>query len=296
MHGIERNLLVAAVVLDAVRGLRREIEQRADGAGGRLARAQFQHLAEQHQHGDHAGGLEIDRRRAVHAECRRENARRERGDDAVDIGDAGAHGDQREHVEIARDQRLRAAHEERPAGPQHHRRGEGELDPVGRRPAQTSARRNARSSRGPSPGQRARGRSRSGASCRRVRDWGRSQPTAFPAPAPCRRSGRSRGRPGGSADASGRCRSRLRRRRQAPPWLGEIFLRVGSELGAAAVAAEIIGLALIVGAVLGGCRDRRSCRRPDRSAPATGRPCAMVMMLDRAHDHAPCHQIPPGGI
>ena len=57
-----------------------------------LARAQFEHLAEQHQHGDHAGGFEIDRRRAaVAAEGVREDAGREGGDHAVDIGDAGAH-------------------------------------------------------------------------------------------------------------------------------------------------------------------------------------------------------------
>ena len=49
IDGVERNFLVAAVVLDAARGLGRQIEQRADRARGRLARAQFQHLAEQHQ-------------------------------------------------------------------------------------------------------------------------------------------------------------------------------------------------------------------------------------------------------
>ena len=65
LDGVERDFLVAAVVLDAARGLGREIEQRLDRAGGRLARAQFQHLADQHQHGDHAGGFEIDRRRAA---------------------------------------------------------------------------------------------------------------------------------------------------------------------------------------------------------------------------------------
>ena len=63
--GVERDFLVAAVGFDAARGLRREIEQRADGAGGLLARAQLQHLAEQHQHGDDGGRLEIDRDRAV---------------------------------------------------------------------------------------------------------------------------------------------------------------------------------------------------------------------------------------
>ena len=82
---IERDLVVGAVGADAARGLRREIEQRADRAGGRLAGAQFQHLAEQHQHGDDRGRLEIDGDRAVMAaERRREDAGRERGDDAVE--------------------------------------------------------------------------------------------------------------------------------------------------------------------------------------------------------------------
>ena len=62
---VERNFLVGAVVLDAARGLGREIEQRADRARGRFARAQFQHLAEQHQHGDDGRRFEIDRDRAV---------------------------------------------------------------------------------------------------------------------------------------------------------------------------------------------------------------------------------------
>ena len=35
--------------VDPARRLGREIEQRADGAAGLLARAQFEHLAEQHQ-------------------------------------------------------------------------------------------------------------------------------------------------------------------------------------------------------------------------------------------------------
>ena len=70
---------------DAPRGLRREVEQRADRAGGLLARAQFEHLAEQHQHGDDGGGLEIDRdRAAVAAERGGKHAGRERRDDAVD--------------------------------------------------------------------------------------------------------------------------------------------------------------------------------------------------------------------
>ena len=130
--GVERDFFVAAVFFHPARGGRRELEQRLDGARGRLARAQFQHLADRHQHGDHAGGFEIDRDAATRsAEGGREDAGREGGDQAVEIGHARAHADEREHVEVAREQRLVAAHEERPAGPQHHRRGEGELDVVG---------------------------------------------------------------------------------------------------------------------------------------------------------------------
>ena len=45
LDSVERNLLVAAVIFHAACGLRRQIEQRADGARGGRARAQFEHLA-----------------------------------------------------------------------------------------------------------------------------------------------------------------------------------------------------------------------------------------------------------
>jgi hypothetical protein len=126
--GIERHVLVAVVILDAPRGFGRERDQRADCARGRGAGAQFQHLAEQHQHGDDAGSLEIERDAAVLIVKRRgKKAGQERGDDAVAISDAGAHGDQREHVEIAGDERPGAALKERPAAPQHHRRRQRKL-------------------------------------------------------------------------------------------------------------------------------------------------------------------------
>ena len=118
LHRVERDFLVAAVIFHAARSLGRQIEQRLDRARSRLARAQFEHLADQHQHSDHAGGFEIDRRRAaVRAEGIRKNPRRETCDHAVDVSHANAHGDQREHVEVAGEQRLVAAHEKRPARP-----------------------------------------------------------------------------------------------------------------------------------------------------------------------------------
>ena len=98
---------------------------------------------------------------------------------------------------------------------------------------------------------KARGRSRSAASCRPVRDW-----AAYPgwpprAPAPCRRSGSFRDRPGGSADASGRCRSCPPARRLSAA-LVEICVRIGGEFGSAAGRAEMIGFAAIVEPVLAG--------------------------------------------
>ena len=45
---------------DAARGLRREAEQRADRGAGAAARAQLEHLAEQHERHDHGGRLEVD--------------------------------------------------------------------------------------------------------------------------------------------------------------------------------------------------------------------------------------------
>ena len=131
---VDLDLVVGAVIADAPRGFRRQLQQRLDGAGGRLAGAQLQHLAEQHQYGNDRGGFEVDRNRAaMAAEGGREAAGREGADQAVEVGDTGAHRDQGEHVEIARLQRLPAAHKEGPARPQHHGRGEHHLDPVRQR-------------------------------------------------------------------------------------------------------------------------------------------------------------------
>ena len=60
MHGIQRHVFVASG-RDAAGGLRREAEQRLDRAAGALTGAEFEHLAQQHQHGDDRGGLEVER-------------------------------------------------------------------------------------------------------------------------------------------------------------------------------------------------------------------------------------------
>ncbi len=131
-HLLERNVLVRAIGRDAARGFWREIEQSANRAAGLLSRAQLQHLAEQHENGDDGGGLEIDRDRAIRiAEGRGKQRRREGREHAIGPGDARAHGDEREHVEIARDERPRRPREERRAGPQHRRSRQSELNPIG---------------------------------------------------------------------------------------------------------------------------------------------------------------------
>ena len=176
--------------------------------------------------------------------------------------------DQREHVEVAGDQRLPAAHEERPARPQHDRCGERELNPVRHRlvdermtAKEVRAHLEHKDRRG-----RARGRSRSGASCRQVRDWARCRRWRSPVRAPCRRSGRCPARSDGSPGASGRCRwclparspdqARHRRRDTCSDrrriWCGSRRNR-NSRCGPHGCGGAR------------SCAGRPSCRRPDRS-------------------------------
>ena len=62
---VERNVFFAAVP-HPPRGFRRETQELPDRRARLMARAQLQHLAEQHQHHDDDGGVEVGRR-CVHA-------------------------------------------------------------------------------------------------------------------------------------------------------------------------------------------------------------------------------------
>ena len=110
-------------IADTAGGFRCQLEKGLDRSGGGFPRPELKHLAEKNEYGNHGSGLEVHGDRApVAAEGRREDVQARRcAIEAVDVGDAGAHRDQREHVQIARYQRLPAAHEEGPAGPQHDR-------------------------------------------------------------------------------------------------------------------------------------------------------------------------------
>ena len=136
MHMGERDVLLAIVVADASCRLRRESEQGLDGGAGFRARLEFQHLTEQRERNDHGRGLEIHGHMAGYLERRRENSRQHGGHHAVEIGCARAQADQGPHVRAAVLHRLHAAHEERPARPEHHRRREGQFHPGTRRAQQ----------------------------------------------------------------------------------------------------------------------------------------------------------------
>jgi hypothetical protein len=61
---IERNLVLVTARAYPPGGLRRQVEKRAQRPSRPLAGAQFQHLAEEHQHDDHGGHLVVDADRA----------------------------------------------------------------------------------------------------------------------------------------------------------------------------------------------------------------------------------------
>ena len=128
---VERNILLAAAV-HPPRGLRRETEELPDRRSRLVARPKLQHLAEQHQHHDDDRRVEV----RVHAA----------GDDnhrAVDIGCADPHADQREHVGAGVDDRVPHPLKERPAAPEHDRRCQHEAEPVHRGHADAVAQRAA---------------------------------------------------------------------------------------------------------------------------------------------------------
>jgi hypothetical protein len=253
---VDLDLVVGAVVADAAGGFWRELEQGLDRSRRCVARAQLQHLTEQHQHRDDGGGLEINRNGAAMAlEGGGEDLRRNGTDHAVGVGDASAHRDQREHVEVAGAQRLPAANEERPARPQHDRRCDGKLDPV--RPGRIDQAVSADEMSAHFEDHRGRGEHRADPETPRhvgklgiwriveACDLGLQRHAADRAAAGADLANLRVHRAG--VDRAGR---RFRRRL----FRLEIFGRIGGEFGAAACRAEMEGLAVMVEAVFGGRR------------------------------------------
>ena len=90
---------------------------------------QLQQLPQEHQRDDHCGGLKIDRHRPIVPQLMREKGWEKDGHNAGEIGGTGADGDEREHVEVPRHDRLCTALKKRPSAPEHHRRCENQLEP-----------------------------------------------------------------------------------------------------------------------------------------------------------------------
>ena len=127
---LERNIVLGAIGLEPPCSLRRQPEQIADRRARPAARTQFENLAEQHEDDDDRGGFEVDGHFSSHAEGVGKETRCQCSGDAVDVCGAHAKRDEREHVEIAADDRRPASLEERPSAPEHDRSRESELDPI----------------------------------------------------------------------------------------------------------------------------------------------------------------------
>ena len=101
MHVGNEDVLVFPALPDAMGQLRRQSQQRADGAAGLRAGAQLQHLAEQNQHGDHRRRFVIDGdATSLPSHTGRKEPGRHRRDDAVGVGNTDTERDQGEHVEV----------------------------------------------------------------------------------------------------------------------------------------------------------------------------------------------------
>ncbi len=129
MELIDRNVLFLAVS-QAVGGLGGEIEERLDGLAGAVAGLRLEELAQQDQDRDHGRGLKVETDFPVLAEGFGENTWHQDCHRAEEIGCPDAYGDEGEHVEAAIDDRAPALDEKDRTGPEDHRGGKGELDPL----------------------------------------------------------------------------------------------------------------------------------------------------------------------
>ena len=127
---LQRQLFLAPAFPEAPGGLGGQTEQGPDRPSGGLSRAQLQHLTQQHQGDDHRRRFEVHRHATVGVQRCRQELREQRRHQAIPEGRAGAHGNERKHIEVAVDEGLPAADKERPAPPEHHWGGQRELNPV----------------------------------------------------------------------------------------------------------------------------------------------------------------------
>ena len=129
---VERHVVLAPGVAQAVCGRRRQLQQQAQRGSSTAPGAQLQHLAEQHQGGDGGRALEVVQGdgRAGPGGRAAEDAGRHGRRHAVEVGDRDPEADQGEHVQAAVDDGGPAALEEGEGAPQHHRAGQRQLQPA----------------------------------------------------------------------------------------------------------------------------------------------------------------------
>ncbi len=235
------------------------------------------------------------------AEIGRKQSRRKRCDHAVEIAGAGAERDQGEHVEIARLERLPAALEERPARPQHDRRRQRELNPVGQVLRDQSVPAGKMVAHLQHEDRRSQHRADPEAP-RHVRKFGIGSAIGgrdfrFERHA-ADRAGAGAFLPDLRMHRAGI--DRARRHRLGLALVGrEIFFRIGGEFRPASRRTEIIGAALCSRGGAWRYADRPSSRRPDRSTPLSMRLAVIVSVMIvvlRASWSSVLRKIPLGGI
>jgi hypothetical protein len=119
---LSRYVCFGAVVSHETRGFGSETEQHLDGRTRLTAGPEFQYLAEKDERCNRGRGLEIDTDLAARIPERRGKYLREsRSHETVTVGDSHAESNQREHVQAAVEDGLRAAYEKWPAAPEHDR-------------------------------------------------------------------------------------------------------------------------------------------------------------------------------
>src|SRR4029077_3712278 len=117
---IHRDFLFLAIV-NPVCSFRYKTQQRLDRMSGSTARFRLDQLSQQDQSCNYRCCFKVKIDFSVTSERRGKNSRRDHRNDAVKICRAYPHGDEREHVEAAINNRLPGAREEKAASPKDHR-------------------------------------------------------------------------------------------------------------------------------------------------------------------------------
>ena len=130
VHIDQWHIFLDTIGADASGRFRRKSKQRPDRSGRLGAGLEFQDLAQERQRNDDGSGFEIDRHAPHGYERRRKHLWRDCRHHAEHECRPGAQANQRPHVGTAIHDGLPAAHEERPARPQHDWQRDDQLHPA----------------------------------------------------------------------------------------------------------------------------------------------------------------------